>query len=136
MASTVHLHQHPFDFVERCWGGKTVSILGFHPRDETAVSVNKTIENGSTSFFIIIASNSRKTFYSIVLYTNMTSVTSDETPPPPLILNLVPRVLYLPSSRKEERGPWERGCSILCYGYGHGYVIERPISAHAHTQQC
>ena len=33
--------------------------------------------------------------------------------------NLVPRVLSLPSSRKEERGPWERGCyffsSTVCH---------------------
>ena len=29
------------------------------------------------------------------------------------------------------------GCSCgRCYGYGQGYVIERPIRAHAHTQQC
>ena len=29
------------------------------------------------------------------------------------------------------------GCSRGChYGYGHGYVIERRISAQAHTQQC
>ena len=38
------------------------------------------IENGSTSFCIRIESNSQKTFYCIVLFTNMAAVTSDENP--------------------------------------------------------
>ena len=53
-------------------------MLGFYPRDETAMLVYKTIENCSTSSCIIIESNSQETFYSIVLYTNMAAVTSDE----------------------------------------------------------
>ena len=55
-------------------------ILGFHPCDETAMLVFKTIENGSTNFCIIAGSNSQKTFYSLVLYTNMAAMTSDENP--------------------------------------------------------
>ena len=54
-----------------CWkrvmeapGTRLQRILGFHPRDETA----------------IIWCTKQKTFYSIVLYINMAAVTSDETP--------------------------------------------------------
>lgn len=27
--------------------------------------------------------------------------------------NLVPRVLFFPPSREEERGPWQRGCILI-----------------------
>ena len=51
------------------------TILGFHPRDEKVMLRCKTIENGSKSFCIKIASNSQKTFYSVV-----PAVTSEENP--------------------------------------------------------
>ena len=36
---------------------------------------------------------------------------------------------------KSSKAIWS--CSHSCYyGYGHSYVIERPISAHAHVHQC
>ena len=46
-------------------------ILGFHSRDETAMQVWHT-------FYIIIESNSQKSFFAIALYTNMAAVTSCE----------------------------------------------------------
>ena len=61
-----------------CLANVRNSMLGFHPRDETAMLVYKTIENGSTRFCITTESNSEKTFHSIVLHTNMAAMTSDE----------------------------------------------------------
>ena len=60
--------------------GWCLLILGFHPRDETAMLLYKTIKNGSTSSCIIIVSNFQKTFCTITLYTKMATVTSDENP--------------------------------------------------------
>ena len=53
-------------------------ILGFHSRDKTATLVYKNNSKMSRKFCIIIESNSQRTFFAIVLYNNMATVTSRE----------------------------------------------------------